>query len=211
MPNTLFHLQFPPPELPKQFVRESFFESLDGWNVYIEGTGSVSMDTNGIIMETGLTSGGVAIITENLLHPIQTLNWSKNRSLKINAAVEVQDDPNSLIFICTGSELGWTRGFGFQFLNNKVIGFSRNGADYHTIDLEIGLTPPYTFDALIEAVLTAGSKVQFYIDDVLRGTLTQGIPTGITWANQIARLVVASGAAVNHRILTSHIKVTQEE
>lgn len=210
MPNILFHLQFPAPEEPPQIKLESFFESLDGWGVYAPGSGTVSMSGDKIILSTGGAAGELAGIIEQYAYPPGVMTWAKKRSFKLKARVDVFSDAASMIYICTGYESANQWGFGFRFTNTMVRGFSKNGGAEQYVNLVTGLTAPYTRDELYEAVFTPGSNIKFYIDGVLRGTLTAGLPTGTTYAEILFRMLVYASVAVNHQIATSYVKAIQD-
>lgn len=210
MPNSLFHLQFPAPvELP-QIKLESFFESLDGWDVYAPGSGSASMDADKIILSTGGVAGELASIIERYAYPPGVMTWAKKRSFKLKARVDVYSDAASMIYISTGNESANRWGFGFRFTNTMVRGFSKNGGAEQYANLVTGLTAPYTRDELYEAIFTPGVNIKFYINGVLLGTLTAGLPTGTTDAERLFRMLVYSSVAVNHQITTSYVKAIQE-
>jgi hypothetical protein len=209
--NILFHLQFPAPELPKQIILDSFFESLDGWDVYTTGVAKAYIDSEYIALSTQAQAGAVAGIIKRLAYPRSPLTWNKPRSFKCKARVDVASDSSSLIYINTGNEGSNRRGFGFRFTNNKVRGFSKNGGAENYVDLVTGLTAPYSREEVYEAVFTPGSKIDFYIDGVLMGTLTSGLPTGTSDAHYLARLLVYASVAVTHEIKTSMFRAIQDE
>lgn len=211
MGNILFHLQFPAPSLPAQIILDSLLESIDRWGVYTAGGGQVLDNIDNVTLTTNGFSGAEASVIRRFFYPRKPLTWSKNRSFHVKAEVDVESDANSEIYICTGDEALNHRAFGFRFINNKIRGFSQNGAAAQYVDLVTGLTPPYSRIELYEAFLTSGSKVDFYIDGVLKGTLTSGIPTGSTDAEILARMKVISADTVFHQILFSMFKSIQDE
>ena len=211
MPNILFHLQFPAPSLPAQIGLDSFFESLDGWDVNAGAPGTVTLDVDKVWLSTNAGAGAWAGIMKRLAYPRFPLTWSKPRQFKLKARVDVTGDAGSLIYICSGNEASNRWAFGFRFTNTMVRGFSKNGGAESYINLITGLTAPYTRDEVYEAIFTPGSKIEFYIDGVLKGTLAVSLPTGTTDAERLGRLFVYSSVAVTHEIRTSMFRVIQDE
>ena len=210
MPNTLFHLQFPAPEEPPQIKLDSFFESLDGWDIFVSGSGTTTQDADKIVLTTGATLNSVSSLVERYAYPPGVMTWAKKRTFKLKARLDVFSDAASEIYLCSGHEAANRWGFGFRFTNTMVRGFSKNGGAEQYVNLVTGLVAPYTRDELYEAVFTPGANVKFYINDVLLGTLAAGLPTGTTDAERLFRMLVYSSVAVNHQIRTSYVKAIQE-
>jgi len=208
--NILFHLQFPAPTEVPQLKLESFFESLDGWEVLTFGSGTVTLDNLHIVLSSQNTINSGGGILQRFDEVPIPLTWSKKRSFKLKAKVAHGNDANPQQYICMGYEGTNRRAFGFRFINDKVQGFAQNGGAKATVDLITGLGNTYLRDEIYEAIFTPGSKVEFYINEVLKGTLTTNLPTGTTDSDWMMRLMIYSGAAVLHEIYTSYIKAIQE-
>jgi hypothetical protein len=211
MPNLLFHLQFPAPALPAQIVVDSHFESIDGWDVSVGSPGSVVLDADKVWLSTGGGAGAWAGIVERMAYPRAPLTWSKPRQFKLKARLDVFSDTGSMIYICTGNRGTNRRAFGFRFFNTVIRGFSKNGGAESYVSLVTGITAPYTRDEVYEAVFTPGSKIDFFIDGVLKGTLTTSLPTGTEDAEYFGNLFVYSSVAVNHEIRSSMFRIIQDE
>lgn len=210
MGNILFHLQFPTVPDPASMTLESWFESLDGWEQFKSGSANIVLDADKVTMTTGTTISSVATIIQRFLYPPKDLTWGKNRTFRLKMRIDHANDANSNNRIYTGSPSTNNRGFGFKFTNTKIQGYSQNGAAEQTVDLITGLTPPWTATHLYEAIFLAGSKIDFYIDGVLVGTLTAGLPTGTTNAEQLIGITIINGTAVGHTLSLSAIRATQE-
>lgn len=212
MPNVMFHLYFPEPTYSEQIIYDSFLDSIDGFQQYIAFLGgSITIGPDRVTLNTGGGAGGEAVLIKKLLYPRLTPSWAKRRSFKIRAYVAVANDTNPLNYINTGLEVPGGRGFGFMFHSTKIQGFTRNGTPETYLDLLTGLAPPWTRNDVWEAIFIPGSKVDFYISGVLKGTITTTLPTGTTTAENIARISVHAETAVTHQIQTSEIRVVQEE
>ena len=210
MANLLFHLSFPEPTYSEQIIFDSFLDSVDGWNKQLQSGGQIEYASDHVIIRTGGAAGGGALMYKKLGFPRLIPTWTKRRSFKIRAEVYHANDAASENFISSGMEMVGARGFGFQFINNKVQGYARNGTPSTFIDLITGLSPPWTRDEIWEAIFTPGSRVDFFISGSFLGTITTNLPTGTSYADYLARLVTNAAAAVQHTIKTSEIRVVQE-
>lgn len=187
----------------------TMFKSLDGWAAFTAAPGTVAMDVNKIKLHTGGAIGGLASIIEQLQFPIGATTWNKPRKFKTKVRVDHANDASSQIFICTGDEAAGLRGFGFRYQNTKLIGQSCNGGAYATVDLITGLVAPYSRTELLEARFTPGSKIDFYVDNVFKGSINAQLPTGTTDAEKLLKYMVYAQAAVDHLIWTSEAKFSQ--
>jgi len=210
MGNVLFHLQFPPIPDPPALLIESFFESLDGWEVTKSGSANVVLDLDKVTMTTGTTAASYALIWQRFAYPPGPLTWAKPRSFRVKARIDVGNDATSNLVIFSGEYEDNFRGFGFRFTNDKIRGWTMNGAARGYVDLEVGKTPPWTKTALFEAIFTPGTKVDFYIDGLLKGTRTTSLPSGTTDAEKLVGFFLANGAGVNHSLSFSIIRALQE-
>jgi len=176
---------------------------------YAPGTVTLDVDKF-IISNQGAASAGGYIVRQ-LAYPRAPLTWSKPRSFKLRARVDLGNDTNLDMTINTGNHGANRRGFGFRFKKDRIQGFTKNGGAEVNVDLITGKVPPWSGTYLFEAILTPGVKVDFYIDGVLKGTNNTGIPTGTTDAQRLMELYMLSAAAVWHYIYTSMFRVIQDE
>jgi hypothetical protein len=210
MGNILFHLQFPPIPDPPAILLESFFESLDGWEQSKGGTANIVLDVDKVTMTTGLTAGSFAVVWQRFLYPPKPFDWGKPRSFRVKARIDHFNDAASEIQIFTGDYGTNLRGFGFRFTNDKIRGYSQNGAAKQYVDLVTGKTPPWAATHLLEAIFTPATKVDFYLDSVFMGTLATGLPTGATNAEKLIGFFLLNGAAVSHTMYFSMVRALQE-
>jgi len=210
MPNILFHLQFPAVPDPPSMILESFFESIDGWDVYKSGSANVALSGDRVEIVTGFTAGSYAAMWQRFLYPPKPLTWSKPRGFRCKARIDVASDATSDLLIMSGDYSDNFRGFGFRFTNDKIRGWTMNGGARGYVDLETGKTPPWTKTALFEAVFIPGTKVDFYIDGVLAGTRTLTLPSGTTDAEKLIGFFLLNGAATQHSLAFSHVRAYQE-
>jgi len=197
-------------DLSKTLLLLTAFESLDGWYQDVDGGALVTLEYHQVTLTTNSKANARAGIYENLEYPYGPLTWSKNRRFKLRAYVKVDDESNPVVRIHTGSGVSGNRGFGITFEPTKIRGFCTNQTGIAYADLVTGLTAPYVREEIYEAIFTAATKVDFYIDGVLKGTINTKIPTGTTDSKGIIGLDVESIDAVEHQIITSQILFMQD-
>lgn len=185
------------------------FDTLDAVDVTVNGTGTITLDFDRVTLSSGAIAGGSALVGKSLHYPYGPTTWAKERKLKLRASVHVDADSSPDIKICTGYPTAVTRGFGFVFTATKIRGLVANNTGQVLVDLVTGLTAPYTTDNTFEAIFTPGVKVDFYIDGVLKGTITTKLPTGTNDSDQMLFMSVASTDAADHQIITSQMLVQQ--
>jgi hypothetical protein len=115
----------------------------------------------------------------NKNYTLKTPSWAKNRRFKTvvfyNGLVTT-----SIFYVGTGcvgpGDPVTTNHIGFRVLNGAVYGSVGNISGQTTVDLNVSLSGSTIYT--LEAVFTAGTKTEFYIDGVYKGQITTGLPTG---------------------------------
>lgn len=185
------------------------FDTLDGFDPTVAGTGTITFDFDRVTLSTGANALSSALIGKALENPIGPLTWAKKRNLKLRPYVLVANDATPVIQIFTGNVLAAGLGMGFIFERTKVRAFLRNAAGIEYADLVTGLVCPWANTYTLEVIWTPGVKAEFYIDGVLKGTLTTRLPTGTTDANQLFAAKVESTDAADHQIILSQVLLQQ--
>ena len=117
--------------------------------------------------------------------------FSKDRYLKFVLQPQQTPSTNQTWNFGSGvANLGSGRGIGVRFKASSlaIYAFSHNGTTETELDLTTTLTAVQSY--LIEIVFLTGVSVAFYVDKVLKGTITTNLPTLGTDAN---RLFVCNG------------------
>lgn len=210
MPNQLFHLNLLQTTITPQVSLKTFFESLDGWNEYTSGTGLISLDTEGILLTSGNVIHGTAEIFKRNDNLPFTLTWDKPRTLLLTANITISTDLHPDVQIRTGPYDTNTPGFGFKFDRHTIYGFTANGTLSRNITLISITQNGWTATHKYKAVSTPPTKVEFYIDDVLKGTITDRLPSGNTDAEYLATIHVENDGAWQHIIQTGYTEITQD-
>lgn len=186
------------------------FESLDGYKQTKTGSGTIVLNERGIILGTGSTINSLARLSKlnNYLSP--RWNWSKNSEFK--TYVEIQSETsavcNALIQV---GNFGNNKHYGFKVTGGKLYGTTGSGAAESTVELETLGAGAYDIYRSLKAVLTAGSKVEFYVDDVKRGEISTNLPTEIDGVPYIIHLEITNPDVTQDKWLwVSHFVYSQE-
>lgn len=209
MGNLLFHLQFPPPEPALQFLVDSFFESFENLQKLNYAPGSVTYTGTQVVISSGGGANAGGRLARELQYPVYAPSWAKKRTLSMRADIRHDNDPLGVQHLFTGS-YDAQNGFGFRMLPDLVRGFSRNATGEATLDLITGLGNSWNNIYKLEAVLTPASRVEFFIDDVSKGSITTKIPTGTASQEKIWCIQLSTHNAVIEWFKFSEIKVTQD-
>jgi len=179
----------------------SCFESLDG---YVTEAG-VSLDN---------INGYVQLVTTNVIDNYQQIykivsyvpyawNWDKDRIFETSFYLSSVADV--MVWIQTGT-INIQRHVGFKIINNSLYGSVGNGtAETTTLLQTISAATEYD----IRCVLTAGVKAEFYVDGVLKGTISTGLPSGTLSADIIMGALIYNTAAASKTLRFSYWDVRQ--
>jgi hypothetical protein len=209
MGNILFHLQFPPPTLPETLVFDMFFESLDGWFQQVWNSATATLSANHVQLHAIASINSRALLQKSPYYPVVTPTWAKARTLKAKVRIVNTTNSGERFRIFTGNS-DTPIGFGFLIENTKLYGRSGNGTLENIIELEQLPAAPYDLLRNLRAEFTPGSKVIFYVDDILKGELTTRLPTGTDGAVLFAWLEAWAINAFTRDLYVSQFRLTQE-
>ena len=189
------------PELDGYIWYHTIFDSIDGWTTNPVGAGSITLANDGLWVDTGSNPGdGAEAYREkpdaNMY--LTPATWERKRRVKMRVSVNLPSGDDGDVYIGTGGIeiIGeYYVEFWFCSSDGKVYGVcgSAPGTRYWTelasFPTEIDITVPHTYEILF----TPGTKAEFYIDGELKGTLTQGLPTGTDNAGYLVGITIYSG------------------
>ncbi len=149
----------------------TFFDSVDGWGTengvgyfgaglvyaYVEG----DLDNSGSIYLEGDISAGM-------------FDFGRNPFFQIDFYSDYSDD--HAIDIFCGKDIGvGPKFFGFRITDGVFFAINTNGIGETSTPIpDIIETVPHRF----KAIMTSGSKIEFYVDGQLKATHTTNLPTG---------------------------------
>ena len=209
MGNILFHLQFPAPELPNQFIHDTLFESIDGYVVTPFAPGTINFVSGLLTIDTAGAASAGGRLRKYVDYPGDTLTWTNDRSLEFGCRVEYGNELNATLYISMGYNPLTGHGIAIFFTQDKIIGRTGDGTTYASIDLLTGLVKPWNKEMKLKIEFEAGIGASFYIDDVQKGQITTPLPSSSASARNIFDVYVSSVGAITHRIKLSKAKFTQ--
>jgi hypothetical protein len=197
----------------------TYFESVDGWDVWNSGTGSqVTIGGTGAFIRAGSVANAFATIYKTLQNVLGDHSWGKNRYFKAGFRLAT-NLTNAEIYLGIGSSVDGGSDPKIMF---KLVGASSTSVDvyaYHA-DASSGATSTNLSVALssgssatLELVHTTGTNVEFYVNGVLEGTITTNLPgSGDTkWSNRLEFKSVGNGSnAATFGITVGQMKYLQE-
>lgn len=174
----------------KSLEREDFhwfavFESLDGYGKIGDSGFSITQDASSVFVYSA-HPGYVDFFKDFFITPSSPslLNWNKNR--KVRAMIMFSTGGNQTMYIGTGGIpiiINTSPHISFKVINSQLYGSVGNGTAEVTADLgitiEAGTTLFLRFDYY------AKKKVDFYVNEVLKGTIDSGLPSGNYKANNM--------------------------
>jgi hypothetical protein len=187
----------------------TLFESLDGFLSGTVGTGVVDLDDISLGLVTGTTVDSKAYVRKYPNYPVNTLTWEKNRRFKTKIRVAaLAGATGDVSWLVTGYVDAYAH-IGFKIDGTTLYGTVADGTAESTLNIQ---TVAAGDNLVLEAVLTAGSQVEFFVDGLSKGTLSTNIPSGTAYAAFILYLYVYNDTtAANQGINVSEWRFLQEE
>jgi len=183
------------------------FESLDGFSKDILRSGAITLNPTYVEMITGATDASYSLLRKEIAI-MNVFTWAKKR--KFRTRIHFGTVTNQGVVIATGDAASppGTRLLGFYIFNNVISGWATNGSNQTILDLNTAAVAGVAYD--LEMVWTPGEKVEFYINDILKGTITATLPSGVTDAQFLVSFYVANAEAANKWIRFSYWDFWQE-
>ena len=176
----------------------SVFESLDGFGKTETNGGTATVDGSYVQLSTGTTQYAAAGLGK-ALGIMNTFTWDVDRRFRTRV---VLTDITEI-----GSEWGMggsDKFLGFAWRDNvailgvtaKMYAVSRNGGSNTETEISVNMQAGTADD--YEVVYTAGVDAKFYVNGVLKATITTNLPTGaITDHNQMIQTYIQNFETVN--------------
>ena len=168
----------------------TLFESLSGYSVTVQGTGTATLGFQYFTLTTSATNGDNVILTKSQPNAFGEFSWDKNRKIKFGFFANAGGAGLDTNIGCGGVG-GQNRQISITLSGNNgsnytIYGNVANGSTMTTIlvSASIALNTYH----LIEIIFISGTKADFYLDGTLAGTITTTLPTG-TLNSEILLLV----------------------
>jgi xanthosine utilization system XapX-like protein len=192
-----------------EFAFLTWFEALTGYAQTVTESATITISQSGLILATGSTAASLAHMTKSNMKSNPALSWDRNTTIIFNTQVIRNGFPGPTMNLLYGSN-GNARHIGFKFEANNFFGTVGNVSGETTTLLEALSNPPTSPSYTLKCVYTAGVKCDFYVDNVLTATITTGLPSGTTTADQPLLLRVENNASgANCRLVVSNYNFLQ--
>jgi hypothetical protein len=152
----------------------TFFESIDGYGKPVVGaSSSVILDTSeGVILTAGTANADQARFGKTL-PAIINFSWAKDRTF--TTSVKFSSITQQEAYITTGLASG-NNFLGFYVLDGDwYVVWRNNGGSINSSGSMMAISAGTIYK--LKAVLKAGSKIDFYMDDTLIYTATTDLPS----------------------------------
>jgi len=170
------------------------FESTDGFNTTVSGSGVVDFGWQKHYLDTGTTSGSTARIQDRYkLSPVH-MAWDKVRVFSVYWWI-IDDSTDMIAYTGTGDLAGGGQGFGLQVKNGDIRGYVNDGAA-HTTTL---YSNPGTGEWSFTVELIPGVEVVFKEGGSAIGSVSHDL-TGDTDGQYILDHYIENTAGVQRRL-----------
>ena len=183
----------------------TMFESLSGWNQLTTGSATFTLGGDGITIDTGTTINSVAQLDKQSYVSTTLAAWSKDRQFEAHAYIVSGTNATGRFYITTGSK-DTARHIGFDILDGVLRGSLGNGTAQQVVNLQTLGAGAFSVTRSLKCVYTAGVKAEYYVDGVLLGTISTGLPTGTTSSQQLFLLYLKNaGTATDKYMIVSNL------
>jgi len=155
------------------------YESIDGYDKFLSGSASVSLNSDFVSIETGTTADSSAQLKKIPALANQGLSWDKKRHAKWFLS---RFDTNGDTRCFWGSPFS-AEHIGFRGTNGDIVGETHDGTTQNQITL---ITNATQSDLSLRFELTPSTQVDFYVNGTKQGDITNNIPTGTDQARTIS-------------------------
>lgn len=188
----------------------TWFESLDGFDQTLSGTGAISLSRSHVELATGATAGSSARLDKYTDYPVPALSWNKAQQLKTKMWLRSNTSNVCDAWIQRGN-IGTNKHIGFKVTGGKLYGTIGNGSVETTLELETLGASNYTEERELIAKFSPGAECRFYVDSVDKGAIATNLPGGLAYSDYLAYLKLENpGVAETKFLLISMFQFWQE-
>jgi len=170
-------------------VYHAAFESLDGYRATDVGGGAITIDGEGLLLETGGTLNDEYSIRKAFDNSFVPLTWAKNKQFVVGARLSAGGSSNGYQFIGIGSYASGNC-LGFRVVNGKFEAFARKASSEETHEIADWSAGAYDHQKRLKVLLNAAVDVEFWVDGVKEYTAITQIPTGTSNAQMLLHAIV---------------------
>lgn len=162
-------------------IFNTLFESIDGYKLAAVGSGAVSQNNTGTLIDTGVTSSSRAGLAKSHAIYYPSATWDKNRSLSVQLNIYSENSSDGIFWINSGT-FGNYEHIGFKIDAGKLYATVHDGTSGTEVLITDYGTGGFDINIHLKVHLTAGTNCKFYKDGVLESTITTNLPSGTTRA-----------------------------
>jgi len=159
------------------FIFQGAFESLDGYRATDVGGGAITIDGEGLLLETGGAANDEYSLRKALNDAPVALTWEKNKQFTTAARFSAGGASNGYQFIGVGI-YGSSNCLGFRVINGKFEAIARTAGANETHEIADWSAGGYDHQKRLKLLHNAGQGVEFWVDGVKEYTATVRVPTG---------------------------------
>lgn len=188
------------------FYYQTYFESLDGWNLIDTSAGSSIVSRLGVHLATGASTNDISSIDKE---PVYQNVLSFDEESRFASSIFVTGVTNIEAFVGIGFVNNGATGahYGFFLSGSTLKGTCADGSTQSTVDLlTISSNHPTTIDPIyyVEARFYPGYKIEFFVskdggDLIQYGSLSSNIPSGNMYEWLSAEVKTKTTASIEMR------------
>ncbi len=145
------------------FIFHTYFESLDGIYNGNAGAGSVSLDPNYVLLETGGATADKAYLLKVCEYPHLTLTWDSSRKFKTRVAFELSSGVIGRYLVCIGHPITGTA-IGFRVEDGLLQAFIKTQAGTETQTIEDWSSSPGWYERNLDIYHNPPAYPKFYVE-----------------------------------------------
>ena len=143
----------------------------------MSGSGFAIITAIGITGNSGSTINSNCLVTKYLDGILNHYDFDKSRQFEVLSYLDFEVSATGKLYILHGYDETYNS-IGFAVINGVLKGFVANTTNETTVNLQTISSEGFEVARSLKVVFTAGIKCEFYVDNVLLGTITTGLPSG---------------------------------
>jgi hypothetical protein len=178
------------------YLFETFFEAIDGYYIDKPGAEVCEVDKNDLEIDLLSTANSYVTLTKDVDRQNPVMTWDKERRLRFAIWAKSYTDKFGDFDMILAYDADTGNHIGFLIRDGVLKGSVGNGSAQTTVDLYTIGVSTWTYAKRLELHHYPNTRVDFYIDDVLTGTIDTPslLPSGINYADVLLRIAVKNNA-----------------
>lgn len=188
-------------------IFSSLCESVDGYVTSVTGTGAINDAGDGLTLATNATADSTAKLEKTIYENEYIFKWDKSRQFEANVAFIASTSATCTMYLLHGFDETFNS-IGFSVINGVLKGVVVDATTLTSVNLQTLGAGAFSVNRTLKAVFTTGVDCKFYVDGVLLGTITTGLPSGLYNNSTLLYAFCKNpGVAQNKRIILTSYNV----